>query len=109
MATKKSVDVYVFAEDGKVTVQRNVPKPDLDTMQKIVGGLIEFVYTATLAARQGVDVICNEEGLLCNLDYNPVASAVLGHDLVGPILVVDNRKDRTSSPFTVEVRVTEIG
>lgn len=40
-------------------------EPDLDAMQKIVGGLIEMVSIA-----EGLDMVCNEEGKLNGLEIN---------------------------------------
>ena len=104
---KKTVDVYVFDVSGMVRVQRNVVRPGLEGLQKIVGGLIEFVYDAHLSARRGVDVIVNEEGLLLRLERNQVACIALQKELVGPVLVIDSRKDREKSPFDADMHIME--
>ena len=104
---KKTVDVYVFDVSGMVRVQRNVVRPGLEGLQKIVGGLIEFVYDDHLSARRGVDVIVNEEGLLLGLERNRVACIALQKVLVGPVLVIDSRKDREKSPFDADMHITE--
>jgi hypothetical protein len=96
---KKTSDVYLFNTDGTVTVERNVPKPDLSRLQGLVGGLIEYVYHAKLAKSKGVDVIANEEGFCLGMRLNYAANKYLSCDLVGPVVVVDNRSDRSVSPF----------
>ena len=99
MATKKTSDVYVFNTDGTVTLERNVAKPDLSRLQKLVGGLIEAVHMCDLSAKRGVDVWANEEGLCLGMTLNHNAYRHLGRELVGPVVVVDNRSDRSKSPF----------
>lgn len=96
---KKTSDVYVFNSDGTVTEERNVPKPDLSRLQDLVGGMIEYVYMCTLAAKRGVDVVANEEGLCLGMTLNRKAYKHLQRELVGPVVVVDNRADRSKSPF----------
>lgn len=98
----KLVDMYVFDENGKVTMHSGVAKPDLKTLQAAVGGLIEAVYTDRLTTKRGIDVWANEEGLLLNMKRNFIASHVFGVDLVGPVVLVDNRSDRSVSPFKVK-------
>jgi hypothetical protein len=59
-------------------------KPDLETMQKAVGGLIERV--------QAGDVVLyvNEEGLLHGLPPNQSINKALGVSLVGDVIVMED-------------------
>jgi hypothetical protein len=43
-------------------------KPDLDTFQAIVGGMIEVVRNRVPGTR--VDIVCNEEGIMTGLPQN---------------------------------------
>lgn len=61
----------------------------LEAFQKAVGGYIEALSFATDAC-----VICNEEGRIMGLPYN---YTFLGHDFVGPILIVGIKGDEFSS------------
>ena len=62
-----------------------LPKKNrLEFLQKIVGGLIDFVYL------DDKDLIINDEGLLLNLPLNPFAIS-LGYHLVGNIVEVHGK------------------
>ena len=39
----------------------------------------------------GVVVLCNEDGLSKGFDFNPVATSMIGINLVGPVIVCDAR------------------
>ena len=52
----------------------------LEEMQKSVGGMIEFT------GGNGWQAYANEEGLLMDLTYNPTASELLGHPVVGSVV-----------------------
>ncbi len=55
--------------------ETQVPRPDLEGMQAIVGGYIEFVYLD-----DGRALVVDEEGRLNNKPVNAKASALLGAD-----------------------------
>ncbi len=59
----------------------------LSGMQKAVGGYIELVYLP-----QGKMLVVNEDGLSLKLPYNPKASQISQRNLVGDILLM-NQKD----------------
>lgn len=59
----------LFKTDG--TVQEIVPAYDLASLQKLVDGLIEFVYF-----EDGSAVMVNEEGRLLGLRTNSAATAM---------------------------------
>tara|TARA_B110000977_G_scaffold199666_1_gene287744 strand:+ start:4723 stop:4962 length:240 start_codon:yes stop_codon:yes gene_type:complete len=69
----------LIKSDG--TKELNVDISTLSQMQKMVGGMIEFVYL-----RDGNMLIVNEEGLLNNLPQNEQASEIYGHPLVGDVV-----------------------
>lgn len=56
----------------------------LTELQTYVQGLIEMYPTYW----QDNFIVCNEEGLLKDMEYNKLAKLILGVDLVGPVLVV---------------------
>lgn len=58
----------------------------LETMQRIVGGHIEFV---ALRKNPGNVMIVNEEGKLHGLPFNAKASIMSGHEIVGDVIVCD--------------------
>jgi len=55
----------------------------LGSLQRHVGGLIE-----ECGEYDGLVALADEEGLLKGLEYNPVASCLIGHGVVGPLLLV---------------------
>lgn len=58
---------------------------DLYDYQDIVSGTITGVYGPNLPA--GTTVYANDEGLLLNMEYNTIASLVVGTHLVGPVVI----------------------
>lgn len=61
----------------------------LENLQQIVGGLIEFVEL-----EHNVDLICNEEGKLDNLEFN----RVITNDIIcGTFFIVGQHKGETIS------------
>jgi len=56
----------------------------LTELQTYVQGLIEMYPTYW----QDNFIVCNEEGLLKDMEYNKLAKLILGVDLVGPVLVI---------------------
>ena len=63
----------------------DLPDDDvLGAVQRIVGGWVE----ETSSHDPSITVLCNEEGLLKRLPYNPRAVMLLGRDLVGDVVVL---------------------
>ena len=57
---------------------------DYKYLQKVVGGLIEFVEIA-----EGIDMVINDEGKILNMDLNPLGTILYGHDaIVGNAIIV---------------------
>lgn len=61
----------------------------LNNLQKIVGGLIEFVEL-----EYNVDLICNEEGKLLNLEFNRV---ITNDVIVGTFIIAGQNRGETIS------------
>lgn len=61
----------------------------LKNLQKIVGGLIEFVEL-----EYNVDLICNEEGKLLNLEFNRV---ITNDVIVGTFIIAGQNRGETIS------------
>lgn len=79
----------LITPDGSVA---NIPAPDdpemgytLKQLQTYVEGLVEVVRFPN---EDGRIIIVNEEGLLKNMPYNAAASNLVGQDLVGPVLII---------------------
>ena len=60
----------------------------LKSKQEAVGGLIERVWLS-----DDRYMWANEEGLLQKLPINPIASAIVGHHIVGDVLLVEDSED----------------
>lgn len=61
----------------------------LETLQREVGGLIEYV---PMPARSGpwIEAWANEEGLILDLPLNVPASMALGRSIVGTVVLLDH-------------------
>lgn len=60
---------------------------ELDEMQRMAGGWIEFVYL-----RDHRIAVVNEEGILRQLPYNETASQVCYRHLLGDVLVATRKE-----------------
>tara|TARA_R100001594_G_C4036921_1_gene262411 strand:- start:905 stop:1159 length:255 start_codon:yes stop_codon:yes gene_type:complete len=58
---------------------------DLTWLQEAVGGWIELIRTS----RFDGDIWVNEEGLIKRLEYNHMASLLVGQHLVGPVIFAE--------------------
>jgi hypothetical protein len=65
-------------------------QPELEDCQKVVGGFVEMVYL-----EDGRQMLVNEEGLLKELPYNPIASQLAGHTIVGNAIVLEGKAQWT--------------
>ena len=84
-ATKNANFALLIATDGTIkTVKPKEKYFNLKELQTNVEGLIEMYPTYW----QDNFIVCNEEGLLKDMEYNKLAKLILGVDLVGPVLVV---------------------
>lgn len=86
----------VIKTSGEITSQDVTEKPTLETLQKSVGGLIEFIGSFSTYNGKPCIAICNEEGKLHKLPFN--SKATLAWDeatggtyadiLVGDVLIL---------------------
>lgn len=94
---------YAVIQPDELTIERlerSTPF-ELEEAQKLVGGgYIELVPQVIDWAHleekletgdHGVVVLCNEDGLSKGFDFNPVATSMIGINLVGPVIVCDAR------------------
>jgi len=83
MATKLK-EITVYYPNGN-TETRQIEKPDLKELQKLVEGYIEFVR---LPRGNGHKVmVVNEEGLLKRLQFNAKASMIARRTIVGVAVI----------------------
>lgn len=61
--------------------------PDLETLQKAVGGFIEVVPVRSWNNKPAV-IFCNEEGKNLGLPVNPHAPLLAGDQIVGDIAII---------------------
>ena len=88
---------YIITSHGQI---RPMPEPENDDgtftlkqLQSAVGGYIEQVMPRSANdAPSGVVFLCDEEGLLKEKPFNPLASALVGHNIVGDLVVIDDDK-----------------
>ena len=78
----------LVVEPDKEPYQKRIPHT-LAEMQKIVGGLIEFVEL-----EYNVDLICNEEGKIYNLPFN---RAIPNDIIAGTFFIAGQYKGETIS------------
>tara|TARA_R110000765_G_scaffold1559_9_gene4116 strand:+ start:1253 stop:1528 length:276 start_codon:yes stop_codon:yes gene_type:complete len=81
------VHTFVKAED----------KPDLKTAQELVGGNVELIVLS-MEYGSTIQLLVNEEGLLKNMEYNPVATELVlkyrstqTSPIVGPAIVLSGK------------------
>lgn len=68
----------IIRPNGTVEVQPIDAEPELEVLQKIVGGYIEVVPGFKLFEREPCIAFCNEEGKLQGLPYNATATVLWG-------------------------------
>lgn len=99
---------YVLvSETGEVS---SIECNSLEDLQREVGGLITSVWAGE-ELPQGTTVFANDEGILIGMQYNYVASFVVGHPLVGPVLfggVVNDEGETLSITPKVESFIREM-
>lgn len=78
----------VKPQDPQVHVVPSGENPDLETLQRLVGGLIQPIYY-----KPGKVMWVNEEGLLLGLPLNMLASAIAGQPVVGPVVLMDDTEE----------------
>ena len=74
---------YLIKSSGEVNDKFSVGENSLESLQKAVGGYIEYApYNMP-----NTKVIVNEEGLLSNLPINLIATGIAGRLIVGDVVV----------------------
>ena len=89
------VNQYIITSHGQI---RPMPEPEnedgtytLKQLQAAVGGYIEQVAPRSAnEAPSGVVFLCDEEGLLKNKPFNSLASSLVGRNIVGDLVVIDD-------------------
>ncbi len=85
LAEENKSKTMLLNTDNTITLVKPKDKYfTLTELQTYVHGLIEM-YPRLWKANY---IICNEEGLLMDMEYNNLAKLILNVDLVGPVLVV---------------------
>lgn len=74
-------ELVIISPDGKETCREITAEPELETLQKAVGGYIELVASFdTMTIRDGSQApcfaFCNEQGKLDDLSYNHIATVL---------------------------------
>ena len=78
----KEINATLYKTDGSSEPLVLTPQTRLDTLQKLVGGLIEVVFIVPYSDEikgdfsNGKDLVINEEGLILDLPCNPWSSFV---------------------------------
>lgn len=85
----------LIVEPNKEPYEKEI-EHTLEKMQEIVGGLIEFVEL-----EDNVDLICNEEGKICNLEIN----RIITNDIVcGTFFIVGQEEGDTISLTNEQIK-----
>lgn len=85
LADENKSKAMLLNTDNTITLVKPKEKYfTLTELQTYVQGLIEMYPTY----HNRNYIICNEEGLLMDMEYNNLAKLILNVDLVGPVLVV---------------------
>lgn len=88
-------EAFLIQEDG--TTQVIHPSGDKFTLEELqghVGGYIQMLPVPKKPGKERLIALVDEEGLLRNKSFNPVASKAVGFDLVGPAIVMPKRMMR---------------
>lgn len=93
MPDKTKVGAHIYRnDDGDVNVDVTHFDISLASIQKLVGGYFENVKIPGLPT---CHAYVDEDGLRKHLPVNPVASALAGRTIVGPMLIFGNGKSGT--------------
>jgi len=82
----KMIKVLRIPFNGKpetIQIEKN-----LESYQGLVGGMIELVYLNSNEDPESIMVV-NEEGLIHNLLFNPIASEIVGRRIVGNAFIIN--------------------
>ena len=86
-AIKKSMENPLLMDcsfDDTITFREISDKsPTLDQMQEMVGGNVEIIFLP-----DGRQMVCDEEGMLKKLPINGRASILVGHAILGKVVIL---------------------
>jgi len=83
--------VITALSDTEFNIQESEVTPangkhfSLEELQAMVGGYIEFVR---VISDPNLTLVCNEEGILMGLPFNPIASRKTGHNIFGNVVII---------------------
>lgn len=80
-----SIPAHTTGRPSYKLIREADKKPTLEQAQNFVGGYVELVNSPLF---DDVQLIVNEEGVLFNLPFNPVASIHVGFPIYGPALIL---------------------
>jgi hypothetical protein len=78
----KEKEYELIKADMNGRVVETLPNGELDTLQKAVGGYIEPIRLS-----DKMTMWVNEEGMLQNLPVNMAASLMVGHTILGDVVI----------------------
>lgn len=90
---KKEKKIKILVVEPKKEPYEKIIDNTLEEKQKIVGGLIEFVEL-----EETVDLICNDEGKINNLEMN----RIITNDIICGTFIICGQKDGDSISLTDE-------
>lgn len=90
---KKEKKIKILVVEPKKEPYEKIIDNTLEEKQKIVGGLIEFVEL-----EETVDLICNDEGKMNNLEMN----RIITNDIICGTFIICGQKDGDSISLTDE-------
>lgn len=101
MAEQTRVGAYISrADDGTISVAVTHFDISLASLQKLVGGYIENVHIPDLPT---CHAYVDEDGLRKHLLFNPIASALAGRTIVGPMIIFGNGKSGTEGDVPADI------
>lgn len=97
--------MFILKASGEMVASALERKPELEDMQKAVGGYLELVPYFDKFAKKDCVVFCNEEGKVDGLEYNAVATRhwqaccdyTLTDYLVGDVCIIVGDKELMES------------
>lgn len=102
---KGEVNAFIILPDDKIIANYQEKPPSLELLQETVGGDIEVLHVPLTSVTSAgmlsrtkhtpkvAQLIVCEDGLLKKLPINPIASSLVGHQLVGvAVLLIEGAK-----------------
>lgn len=83
-------DVLLIMPNGNEAGLGLTEYPTLEDMQGWVKGNFPDGLIERITTLDGKDMLVNEEGLLKDMEYNPLASKLAGQPIVGTVAILEN-------------------